>query len=143
MVSLNEARAVAGKGLEGDRYFKQGGTFSDKPGPALEMTLIEMEAIQALKQEEEIDLNPLDSRRNIVTEGVPLNHLVGKEFRIGEVLLRGIRLCEPCAHLARLTDQRILTALAHRGGLRAQILTDGLIRTGELIEGIDPEGEKP
>ena len=139
MMSLTEVRAVAGKGLEGDRYFRMVGTYSDKPGPrgavpAREVTLIEIEAIEALRREYGIELKPGDSRRNIVTRGVPLNHLVDREFRVGEVTFRGIRLCEPCTHLEQLTALKVLPGLVHRGGLRAQILTDGMIRVGDSVE---------
>lgn len=134
-VPVNEVRAVPGKGLEGDRYFSQAGFYSDRPGPFREVTLIEIEAIEALRRDHQIELEPGDSRRNIVTRGVPLNHLVGREFRVGEVRLRGIRLCEPCSHLAGLTQPGVLPALVHRGGLRAQILTEGMIRLGDTIEG--------
>ncbi len=132
--SLDEARAVPGKGLEGDRYFKGEGAFSDRPGPDRELTLIEIETIEALERDYKLKLSPGDARRNIVTRGVPLNHLVGKEFSVGEVSLRGIRLNEPCNHLASLTDEKVKPGLVHRGGLRAQILTEGVIRPGDAIE---------
>lgn len=133
-VPVKAARAVAGKGLEGDRYFHQAGTYSRKPGPDREVTLIEIEAIEALKRDQGIELNPGASRRNIVTRGVPLNHLVGREFRVGEVTLQGIRLCEPCSHLERLSQKGVLRGLIHRGGLRAQILTEGVIRVGDPVK---------
>jgi MOSC domain-containing protein YiiM len=133
MAWVNEVRAVAGKGLEGDRYFTQTGTYSKKPRPDREVTLIEIEAIEALKREYGIALDPGATRRNIVTRGVPLNHLVGQQFRVGDVTLRGLRLCEPCAHLERLSHPGVREALIHRGGLRAQILTDGTIRVGDSI----------
>jgi MOSC domain-containing protein YiiM len=78
-------------------------------------------------------LDPGATRRNIVTRGVPLKHLVGQQFRVGDVTLRGLRLCEPCAHLERLSHPGVREALIHRGGLRAQILTDGTIRVGDSI----------
>lgn len=134
MVSVQEVRAVAGKGLEGDRYCKQIGTYSDRPGPAREVTLIEIESIEALKREDGIALDPGASRRNIVTRAAPLNHLVGREFRVGEVTLLGIRLCEPCAHLEGLSQPGVLRGLIHRGGLRAQILTEGMIRVGDTVQ---------
>ncbi|MFQ5896901.1 MAG: MOSC domain-containing protein [Candidatus Methylomirabilia bacterium] len=139
MVSVGEVRALAGRGLEGDRYFHRVGTYSDKPAPrggppAREVTLIEIEAIEALKREYGIALDPGDSRRNIVTRGVSLNHLVGREFRVGGVALRGARLCEPCSHLEQLTQQGVLRALVHRGGLRAEILRDGMIRVGDSVQ---------
>jgi MOSC domain-containing protein YiiM len=135
MVPVREVRAVAGKGLEGDRYFNHTGTYSKKLGSDREVTLIEIEAIEALKRDHRIELESGASRRNIVTRGVPLNHLVGQEFQVGEVTLRGIRLCEPCAHLERLSQKGVLRGLIHRGGLRAQILTGGTIRVGNPVQG--------
>lgn len=135
MVPVREVRAVAGKGLEGDRYFNHTGTYSKKLGSDREVTLIEIEAIEALKRDHRIELESGASRRNIVTSGVPLNHLVGQEFQVGEVTLRGIRLCEPCAHLERLSQKGVLRGLIHRGGLRAQILTGGTIRVGNPVQG--------
>jgi len=133
MQSINEARAVPGQGLEGDRYFDHKGTFS-KPQPDRELTLIEAEAIEALRSEFQVDFGLSASRRNIVTRGVPLNHLVEKEFWIGDVKARGLRLCEPCSHLQRLSHPKVLPGLVHRGGLRAQILTEGIIRVGEIVK---------
>ena len=133
MQSVSEVRAVPGKGLEGDRYFEHKGTFS-KPQPDRELTLIEAEAVEAMKRELGVDYGLGDSRRNVVTRGVPLNHLVDKEFWIGEVRVRGLRLCEPCSHLQKLSHEKVLPGLVHRGGLRAQILTDGTIRVGETIK---------
>ncbi len=132
--SLDEARAVPGKGLEGDRYFKGEGAFSDRPEPGRELTLIEIETLEALERDYKFKLNPGDARRNIVTRDVPLNHLVGRDFSIGEVTLHGIRLNEPCNHLASLTDDKVKPGLVHRGGLRAQILTEGVIRPGDTIQ---------
>src|SRR6266851_2700034 len=133
MQSVNKARAVPGRGLEGDRYFNHKGTFS-KPQPDRELTLIEAEAIEAMKRELDVDYGLGDSRRNIVTRGVPLNHLVGKEFWIGEVKARGLKLCEPCSHLQRVSHPKVLPGLVHRGGLRAQILSEGMIRVGETVK---------
>ena len=133
MQSVNEARAVPGRGLEGDRYFNGTGTFS-KPSPDRELTLIEAEAVEAMKRELDVDYGLGDSRRNVVTRGAPLNHLVGKEFWIGEVKARGLRLCEPCKHLQKLSHEKVLPGLVHRGGLRAQILSEGTIRVGEPIK---------
>jgi len=135
-VPVAQVRAIAGKGLEGDRYFNHTGTYSKKSGPDREVTLIEIEAIEALKREYGIALDPGASRRNVVTRGVPLNHLVGRKFRVGEVTLFGVRLCEPCSHLERLSHPGVREALIHRGGLRAQILTDGLIRVGDTAGGV-------
>ena len=133
LVSVSEAHAVPGRGLEGDRYFNRTGSFW-KPLPDYELTLIEIEAIEDFKLNFQIDLEPGDGRRNIVTRGVSLNDLVGREFQVGEVTLRGLRLCEPCSHLARLSHRAVVRGLRHRGGLRAQILTDGKIRVGDAVE---------
>ena len=129
---VNEAQAIPGVGLEGDRYALRSGTFW-KPLPDRELTLIEAEAIEALKREYNFELGPGEARRNLVTRGVALNHLVGKEFQIGDVRVRGIRLCEPCDHLQRLTGREVIKGLAHRGGLRAQILTHGTIHIGDKV----------
>jgi MOSC domain-containing protein YiiM len=128
--SFEQIEAVAGQGLVGDRYFLKEGTFSEKDGPDREVTLIEAEALEALARECEITLPPAQTRRNLLTRGVPLNHLVGQEFGIGQVILRGIRLCEPCGHLEKLTKVGVKAGLIHRGGLRAQIVADGVLRVG-------------
>ena len=133
-VAVAKARAVPGKGLEGDRYFNREGTYSNRHGPDREITLIEIETIEALERDYSLKLDPGDARRNIVTRGMALNHLVGRDFTIGEVTLRGIRLCEPCNHLASLTDDKVKPGLVHRGGLRAQILSEGVIRAGDTIQ---------
>jgi MOSC domain-containing protein YiiM len=130
MCQVESARAIPGAGLEGDRYAAGIGTFS-KPKPDHELTLIESEAIEALERDYAISIEAGNARRNLVTRGVALNHLVGREFMIGDVRVRGLRLCEPCDHLEKLTGQALIKGLRHRGGLRAQILTDGIIRTGD------------
>lgn len=131
-VSVKEVLAIPGTGLEGDRYALRQGTFY-KPAPDYELTLIEAEAIEALKQDYDVELAPGEARRNLVTRGVALNHLVGREFQIGTVTARGIRLCEPCDHLKRLTGRPVIKGLIHRGGLRAQILTQGTIHVGDPL----------
>jgi MOSC domain-containing protein YiiM len=103
ITSLKEAEAIAGRGLQGDRYFDAKGTYSDTPGTGRQLTLIEQEALDAAARDYGISLEPGQSRRNIVTVGVALNHLVGKEFLVGEVRVRGMRLNEPCGHLAWAT----------------------------------------
>jgi MOSC domain-containing protein YiiM len=133
--TVAEVRALAGLGLEGDRYARQEGKFSQKDDPGREVTLIESEAIAALKADYGIDLGLGGSRRNIVTRGVPLNHLVDREFQVGDTTLRGVELCEPCGYLEGLTEKGIRKGLAHRGGLNAQIVSEGLIRQGDEISG--------
>lgn len=131
--SVEEILAIPGVGLEGDRYALRQGTFY-KAEPDFELTLIEAEAIEALKRDYQVELTPGEARRNVVTRGVALNHLVGRDFQIGEVKVHGIRLCEPCSHLQRLTGRPVIKGLLHRGGLRAQILTQGAIRVGDSIK---------
>jgi MOSC domain-containing protein YiiM len=92
-----------------------------------------VEAIEAIQREYGVELDAGAARRNLVTRGVALNHLVEKEFTIGDVRIRGIRLCEPCDHLERLTGKPLIKALRHRGGLRAQILTPGTIHAGDEV----------
>lgn len=132
-IDVNEVTAVPGLGLRGDRFFGKTGEGHKRPGTGRDITLIEIESIHALEKEEGIKLTPGETRRNIITVGVPLNHLVDQEFFVGSVRLRGIRLCEPCEHLASLTEPKVLPALLHRGGLRAEILTHGVIKVGDKI----------
>ena len=134
MVPLHEVRAVPGRGLEGDRYFSKTGTYSRHEGADRQITLIEVEALEALERDYRIQLDPGESRRNVATRGVAVNHLVGRRFRIGEVRLRGLRLCEPCSHMERLSGKPVRSGLVHRGGLRAEILTEGVIRVGDPVE---------
>jgi MOSC domain-containing protein YiiM len=130
--SVRQAKAIPGAGLEGDRYALKLGTFY-KPEPDHELTLIEAEAIEALGRDYRVELAVGEARRNIVTRNVPLNHLVGKEFAIGNVRIRGLRLCEPCDHLQKLTGKTLIKGLLHRGGLRAQVLTPGTIHVGDAV----------
>ncbi len=134
MTAIEHAHTVPGRGIEGDRYYLGTGHFSKQGKKSYEITLIEIETLEALKRDYGFELPPLDARRNVVTVGVPLNHLVWKEFYVGEVKLLGRRLCEPCFHLVKLTGNHLaLTGLLHRGGLRAQILTEGVIHLGDPI----------
>jgi MOSC domain-containing protein YiiM len=134
MTRRAEVRAVPGKGLEGDRYFTGVGTFSPHPQkPDFEITLIEKEHIEAFARESGRPFTAAEARRNLVTEGVDLNALAGKEFLVGDVRIRGIRLCEPCSYLAKITFPETLKGLVHKGGLRAQIVSAGLIRTGDKV----------
>jgi MOSC domain-containing protein YiiM len=142
MESVESVRAVPGRGLAGDRYFLGTGVYSPKPSHGgREVTLIETEAVAALLdgvQNAEghrlgIKLAPAETRRNIATSGVPLNHLVDREFWVGPVLVVGTRLCEPCKYLEDLTQKGVLAGLIHRGGLRARILSEGVIRVGDVV----------
>ncbi len=136
LTAVEQVNAIAGHGLEGDRKFKHEGSTSSEYSPDRELTLIEAEAIEAAKREYGIDLEAIESRRSVLTRGVALNHLVGRRFRVGDVLLEGIRLCEPCGHLESLTRKGVRKALVHRGGLRAKILEGGVIRLGDPIRPI-------
>jgi len=119
---VDVVRAFAGKGLEGDRKFYARGA---KPGRAL--TLVEAEVV------EDVDLPPGGTRRQVTVRGVRLNELVGKRFKIGGVECVGVELCEPCLHLQSMTRPGIIAELAHRGGLNADILTDGTIAVGNTV----------
>jgi MOSC domain-containing protein YiiM len=144
MTSRSEARAVPGKGLEGDRYFCGTGTFSP-PAPRgdFEITFIEREQIEAFARESGLPFTSRHARRNIVTEGVALNDLAGSEFYVGDVRIRGIRLCEPCHYLAKISFAEALKGLSHKGGLRAQILSEGLIRVGDRIRRCEGAFKEP
>ena len=133
MTSVQEVQAIAGIGLEGDRYSVGQGTYSHQPGAWSPVTLIEAEALEALKREMDLELSSGDARRNIVTRGVALNHYVDRDFWVGEVRLFGVWLCEPCGHLARLTHRNAAIGLVHRGGLRADILDGGVLRVGDPV----------
>jgi MOSC domain-containing protein YiiM len=137
LVAVDEIKAVVGLGLEGDRYFHKRGTFSNKPKPGREVTLIEIEAIEAAQKDYGLDVDAADARRNIVTRGVPLNHLVGRRFKVGDATLVGIRLCEPCTHLTKLVNGDFRKALVHRGGLRAEVVEGAEIRPGDEVRPID------
>jgi MOSC domain-containing protein YiiM len=134
-VAADEARLEAGRGLVGDRYHREAGTFSAKlkGKPGREVTLIESESIDRFNRQTGLALAYGDLRRNLVTRGIRLNDFVGHEFRIGECRLEGVRLCEPCAHLAQTVAKQVLPALVHEAGLRARIVRGGTIRSGDAI----------
>jgi len=122
LAPVESVRAIAGHGLEGDRYFFPGGAAS---GEAL--TLIEAEVLA------DVGLTGPQARRQVVVRGVRVNDLVGKRFRIGEIECLGVELCEPCLHLQSLTRPGIIKDLVHRGGLRADILSGGTISVGDRL----------
>jgi MOSC domain-containing protein YiiM len=126
LVRVAAAKAVAGRGLEGDRYYDGRGTFSG-PGRGYQLTIVEAEVLDA------IDLPWEQARRNVVTRGISLNALVGRHFRIGGVECVGRRLAEPCSHLEGLTRSGLLRPLVHRAGLRADIVSGGSIATGDQV----------
>jgi len=133
VVRRDRVRARPGVGLDGDRYSLGTGFWSHDHKVSRDVTLIEAEVVEALHVDHSGQLDHGLFRRNIVTSGVRLNELVGKRFRIGEVVLEGTSFCEPCAYLELLIGRPILRALVHRGGLRANILTMGEIHCHDTI----------
>lgn len=126
-VAVDSARVAAGKGIEGDRYFFGKGSFSHWRGTGRALTLVEAEAL------EDAGLGFAEARRNVVVRGVDLNALVGVRFCVGSVECLGRRLCEPCKHLEKLEGEGLMRSLAGRGGLRADVLTDGVVSVGDAL----------
>jgi MOSC domain-containing protein YiiM len=139
MRPVQQVPAVAGRGLAGDRYAAKAGTFTPRGGTGrgYDLTLIQAEYLDELLLPDGHRLDYVEARRNVVTRGIELNALVGRRFRVADVECLGRRLCEPCAHLERLTAKGVLRSLIHRGGLRADVLSDGQISIGALIETLD------
>ena len=131
---VGEVTAVAGRGLEGDRYFQplENGT------PDKEITLIESEAIETAAAESSVDIQPADARRNVVTAGVRLDELVGETFALGEVEVEAIEPNPPCSHLQELAGKPLLRPLARRGGVRGRIVKGGVLRAGDPITAASP-----
>lgn len=138
MNTVEHANALAHRGLDGDRYAAKAGTFTPDNDTArgYDLTLIEAEVLDSLTLPEGRTLGYAEARRNVVTRGIDLNALVGRRFRVGDVECLGQRLCEPCSHLENLTTTGALRGLIHRGGLRADVLSDGEINIGDVIETI-------
>jgi MOSC domain-containing protein YiiM len=135
MQEVPSAEAIEGRGLRGDRYERGAGTFSNPGGRGYDLTLVEAEALEELSAKG-VELSPIEARRNLVVRGIALDDLIGRRFRVGEVECLGQRRCEPCSHLERLTRPGVLRGLVHRGGLRADILSGGRIRTGDSVEAL-------
>lgn len=133
MRSLPVLALEAGVGVVGDRYAKRIGFYSDLHHDGRQVTLFESETLRAIERDYRITLAPTDHRRNITTEGVPLNHLVGRRFRVGETLLEGVMLSVPCRHIEQLTGREIFNAMIHRSGLMARILRGGAVHVGDAI----------
>lgn len=132
MIAQQSAQLLQGVGVEGDRYALGTGKYSPFPD-IREVTLIEIETIAALKRDHDIDLAPEEHRRNLTTENVPLNHLVGKRFWVGQVLLEGGRLNTPCRYLDLVTGKSVNDVLLHRSGLNCSIIQGGKISVGDSI----------
>ena len=137
MQRVEEVEAVAGRGLRGDRYFDDSGTWSIDPDVddiPRHLTLFEVETLAVLERDEDLDLSVTDHRRNLTTRGVALDHLLDERFRIGEAVCEGVRLCEPCSYLESKTEDGVLSALVHRGGLNAAIVESGTVSVEDGIE---------
>lgn len=132
ITSVPEVIAHEGRGLEGDRYYEHKGKFK-KLEPKRQATFIEIEAIEAVRRDHDIEVEPADIRRNIVTRGVPLNHFVGKTFKVGDATFLGIKLCEPCDYMQKLAGKPVKDPLKHRGGLRAEIIASGTVKVGDVL----------
>lgn len=133
------AEAIANRGLRGDRYFDRTGTWNGEQGRDLPpedraLTLFEAEALEIVERDEGIELEPADHRRNVTTRNVAVDHLLDERFRIGEAVCEGIEICEPCEYLQSLTEDGVLPALVHRGGLNVRIVESGTIEVGDDIE---------
>jgi len=139
MQELSVAELIKDKGIKGDRYYEGTGKYSHIPD-VRDVTIIEKEVLDALEQnqpplqENSIILKPNEHRRNLTSEGVPLNYLVGKRFKVGEVVLEGARLNFPCKYLANLLKKPLLLPLYNRSGLNCKIIKSGIIRKNDIIE---------
>ena len=137
MKKVNQLAALAGRGIEGDRYLLGTGTYSKKPEPGRQVTLIQSEVLTSLNKKFNITVKPEESRRNVLTEGIEINDLIGKEFLVGTVRLRAHRLTRPCKYLENLLGQPgLYKELWDHGGISCEILTDGVIEEGDIITSI-------
>ena len=137
MKKVDQLAALAGRGIEGDRYLLGTGTYSKKPEPGRQVTLIQSEVLNSLNKKFNITVKPEESRRNVLTEGIEINDLIGKEFLVGIVRLRAHRLTRPCKYLENLLGQPgLYKELWDHGGISCEILTDGIIEEGDIITSI-------
>lgn len=143
LVSMDSAALEAGRGIVGDRYHSGDGSFSRWPGAGRAITLIAGESIQAVRDHHGMHIGEGRSRRNIITTGIDTDDLLGRHFRIGTALLRGIRSCQPCRHLERLLFPGAFEAMRGRGGIRADILESGTIAPGDAIRTVGPQSFLP
>jgi len=133
MIEQQSLELVAGVGISGDRYATQKGHYSDRPEPGRQITLFEIETLEALKRDHGIELSPDEHRRNASVRAVPLNHLVGRRFRFGETVLQGTRLSTPCKYLDDLSGKKLLKALLNRSGLNCIIVKGGVVHVGDVV----------
>jgi MOSC domain-containing protein YiiM len=141
MVSITSVEAIVGAGLSGDRYCAGVGFYSPRPTEpgAREVTLIEVETLERLQREHGLTLAPTDHRRNLTTRGVRLRDLLNQQFRIGQVVLEGVKDCPPCEHLESLVKKPVVRPLLESGGLRARVVVGGTLRVGDAITQLTPE----
>ncbi|MBX6743337.1 MAG: MOSC domain-containing protein [Acetobacteraceae bacterium] len=135
MRSMEAIELVAGKGIVGDRYMLgvEQGFYSEKPEPGRQITLFEEEALDCIRRDYGIEMAPEEHRRNVTTRGVPLNHLVGRQFWLGECLLEATRLSVPCRHIEAILEKPVFDPMVHRSGLNCRILRGGVVRVGDPI----------
>lgn len=135
MESFPELKLITAKGIEGDRYMlgQETGFYSHKPEEGRQVTLFEIETLEALSRDHKITLAPADHRRNVTVEGVPLNHLVGRRFWLGETLLEATRLSTPCRHIEEILGKPVFDPLINRSGLNCKILQGGTVRVGDTV----------
>ena len=134
MKKVEQLYALAGRGIEGDRYFLGTGTYSKSPEPGRQVTLIKSEVLESLKNKLEINVKPEESRRNILTQGIEINDLIGTEFYVGTVRLRAHRITQPCLYLEKILDQPgLYKELWDNGGISCEILSDGVIKERDII----------
>ena len=135
MKSFPEITLVAGKGIEGDRYMigRETGFYSDKPEDGRQITLFEIETLEALSRDAKIWLLPEEHRRNVTVQSVALNHLVGQQFWLGESLLEATRLSVPCRHIEEIVGKPVFDPLINRSGLNCRILKGGVVHVGDVV----------
>ena len=133
MQSLSEAKLIAGQGIEGDRYLLGTGTYSVKPGEDRQITLIETEMLERVAKDDGYEISVDDHRRNLTVEGVPLMHLVGKRFQVGDSVLEGVRINQPCKYLNLMLKRDVYMPLWNRSGLNARVIEGGTIRPGDRL----------
>ena len=133
MVDVGSARCLAGVGLENDRYALGTGYYSDRPRSDRQVTMLQVETLEALSRDDGLELTPQQSRRNLVTRGIDLLELVGRDLWVGGVLLRVARLNEPCRYLEELTGLSLIAPLTHRGGVNCAVVRGGVVRSGDPV----------
>ncbi len=137
MQALEQATLVAGRGIEGDRYFLETGTYSGIPGPDRQVTLIEAEMLDRVADDDGLPIAMEEHRRNLTVSGVPLMHLVGRRFAVGNVVLEGVRINQPCKYLNLMLKRDVYMALWNRSGLNCRVIEGGEIGLGDVVRAKD------